>query len=358
MPSCRTGKAAACFIVPGSLATATGGSIYDRRVILGLREAGWRVDVRELDGLLPDRSDAACAAAHATLAAIPDRSIVVIDGLMLGPLSNAIERERSRLRLVALVHLPLAVDPSIGADDRLRLVARERRALACAQRIVVTGTRGRRALLAEGLPAGRIDVIEPGTDIAPIARGSGAADLHLVCVATLNPIKGHELLIRSLHRLRHLQWRLSCVGSVTRAPRTAAAVERLVAQLALREHVAILGEGSAEEVSRLLDAADVFVLATQFETYGMAVAEALARGLPVVSTRTGAIPDLVGDAAGLLVDPGDEDALTDALGCVIGDRAVRERLRLGARCARARLAPWSATVEAFAAVLMRLDNHD
>jgi glycosyltransferase involved in cell wall biosynthesis len=178
----------------------------------------------------------------------------------------------------------------------------------------------------------------------------------VVCVATLNAIKGHSLLIRSLARLREMNWRLSCAGSTTRDTPTAAAIRRLICETGLEDRVTLLGELPATELQRLLDTADVFALATHFETFGMAVAEAVARGLPVISTRTGSIPGIVGDEAGLLVRPNDEEALTAALRCVIGDPTVRARLHAGALRARHRLEPWSSAVAKFAALLAEIGD--
>ncbi len=347
-----------CFAVPGRLDAATGGTIYDRRVVLGLCEAGWHVEVLELPGAFPRPSEIDRRAAAGLFAGLPDRSTVVFDGLAFGPLADLLERHAGRLRFVPLLHLPLGSDPSLSADERSRLGRLERDALQHARHIIVTGEVARDVLVGGGLGSDRIDVIPPGTDQAPVARGSGGGRVHLVCVGTVNAIKGHELLLRALCRLRDSDWHLSCAGSVTRDPQSAASVRDLIEALDLKSRVAILGERSSAEVSQLLDAADAFVLATRCETYGMAVAEALARGLPVVSTRTGAIPHLIGDDAGLLVPPDDEAAMAAALRCVIEDEGLRARLRAGAIRARVRLPSWSSTVDRFAGVLTRVAERD
>ena len=178
--------------------------------------------------------------------------------------------------------------------------------------------------------------------------------MQLLCVATPNPGKGHAILFRALATVPHRNWRLTCVGSLERHPPT---VERLRARLCedgLTQQVALVGERDAAGLNAIYDTADLFVLATLHETYGMAVAEALARGLPVVSTTTGAIADLVGDDAGLLVPPGDEPALAAALSQAIGDRLLYQRLVAGARRARARLPAWDDALSRMTAVLERV----
>jgi glycosyltransferase involved in cell wall biosynthesis len=204
-------------------------------------------------------------------------------------------------------------------------------------------------------------VVEPGTD-EPLPRrhpagmrSRPAADrpLELLSVATLNPGKGHEILLQALATLATRPWHLTCAGSLTRHATTTDRVRAMIRRLGLEDRVSLRGELGAASLADCYHDADLFVLATLRETYGMAVAEALAYGLPVVSTTTGAIPALVGDEAGLLVTPGDVDALAGALARVTADGALRARLAAGARRAGARLRRWDQAVEEMAAALAR-----
>lgn len=347
----------AVFVVPGSIDTRTGGSIYDRRVADGLRRRGWEITVVELAGEFPRPTVAAVTGAAEALAALPDSTLVVMDGLALSALPDLIERESARLRMVALVHLPLAADVSIDAESRARLAAGEQRALLASALVVVTGTATLALLEPYAVPRDRLVVVEPGTDPAPVARGSGSQQVHLLCVATVNSGKGHDVLLEALAAVPNRQWRLTCAGSLTRDRATADHVRGLVRQLALEDRVTLAGELDAAALVTCYDAADVFVLATRRETFGMAVAEALARALPVVSTITGAIPDLIGHGAGLLVPPGDADALTAALSRIIGDAELRVRLAAGAREVRDRLQNWELAAARMDAALQRSNAH-
>ena len=189
-------------IVPGSIEARTGGYEYDRRIIAGLRAHGWSVEVREVDAGFPHPTSVALAHVASVLAAIPDGTTVVIDGLAYGAMPDEAERESSRLRLVALVHLPLAAEVGLDLETVVRVDSSERRSLAVAARVIVTGTSSADALVSSGVTRDRIAVVEPGTDAAPIARGSGNAPaLHLVAVATINPGKGHEILLRALAKI-------------------------------------------------------------------------------------------------------------------------------------------------------------
>jgi glycosyltransferase involved in cell wall biosynthesis len=342
-------------VVPGSIGQRSGGYEYDRRIVAGLRARGWVVDLHEIDGGFPRPSAAALETAAQTLAAIPDGSLVLVDGLAFGAMPAEVERESGRLNFVALVHLPLAADVGIDGQEADWFEQSERRALAAARACIVTGAATLGSLEAYGVRPEQIAVVEPGTDRAPLARGS-RNPLHLVSVAAITPGKGHELLLRALARLSQRAWRLTCAGSLDRDPATAARVRELVDAEQLGKRVALLGELDAPELSALYDSADVLVHASLHETYGMVVAEALARGIPVVGSATGAIPDLVGSDGGLLVPPGDAAALEGALSSIIDDLDVRNRLAAGARRVRDRLPTWDDAVGKMANVLARLEN--
>ncbi|MEO8258603.1 MAG: glycosyltransferase family 4 protein [Acidobacteriota bacterium] len=341
-------------IVPGSIEGRTGGYEFDRRVVSGLRERGWSVAVHELDGSFPFPAPAARDHAARVLAAVGDGSTVLVDGLALGALPDEIEREAARLRIVALVHLPLAEEIGLDRETAARLQASEQRALAAAALVLATGRATVDALVGYGVDADRIVVVEPGTDRAALARGSRRSPMQLLCVATVNPGKGHEILSRALAAVPNRHWRLVCAGSLDRHPPSVAGLRARLCQDGLADRVELVGECDAAGLEALYDKADLFVLATLHETYGMAVAEALAHGLPVISTRTGAIADLVGADAGLLVPPGDGPALAGALSRVLGDPATYERLAAGARRARTRLPTWDGTFSKMTAALERV----
>jgi len=339
----------ASIVIPGDLDARTGGYEYDRRIVDGLRALGWQVDVVRLDDSFPFPTTAARDAARRALAAIPDGRLVVADGLAYGVLPDEAERESRRLAIVALVHHPLAAETGLDPGTAAALEASERRALAFARGVVVTSRATAAALARYHVPPERIRVVEPGTDPAPVARRSArvsrehsppARPLALLSVATLTPRKGHDILLRALAPLADRRWRLTCAGSVDRDAATTSHVRALVTELGFDDRVALVGDLDAPRLAVEYDGADLFVLPTLYEGYGMAVAEALARGVPVISTATGAIADLVGDDAGLVVAPGDRAAFAAALARAMDDAPLRARMAAGARAARARLPTW------------------
>lgn len=343
------------FLVPGPLDARTGGYEYDRQIVQAMRARGLVVKVTALDSSFPTPTPTARHHAAQQLARLPDGAIVIVDGLAFGALPDEAAREAQRLRLVALVHHPLAMETGLDREVTDTLRDSETRALQSASLVMVTSPQTARLLPAFGVAEDAALVVVPGTQPAPLARGSdGRHGVELLCVASFIPRKGHEALVHALARLRELRWRLTCVGSLEMYPPTAKAVLDLVRNARLDERVVLAGSVDPAHVAEFYDASDVLVLATSYEGYGMAVAEALARGIPVVSTMTGAIPDLVGGDAGLLVPVGDEDALTAALRSVIDDAPLRARLQAGARQARERLPTWDSSAATLIEALDRL----
>ena len=205
------------------------------------------------------------------------------------------------------------------------------------------------------MPSPCIHIVEPGVSPAALsagtpARATGQA-VSLLCVATLTPRKGHVLLLDALAGLRDRAWNLHCVGSTSQDAATSAAVRAKIAALGLSQRVRLHGELHADALEAAYARADAFVLPSFHEGYGMALSEALAHGLPVVSTTAGAIAQTVPSGAGVLVPPGDRAALATALARLFDDPAWRATLAQGARAARQHLPDWPVAVARFAAVL-------
>jgi glycosyltransferase involved in cell wall biosynthesis len=319
------------FVVPGRLDQLTGGYLYDRHVIDGLRSRGHAVKVIELG---PNPRETA-------LDELADGTTTVIDGLALPDLEQAIISHWRRLRLVALVHHPLAEETGLSRAAAECLKRLETAALQRFRGVVCPSLRTAAAVAAYGIPLDRIFVIPPGTakPDRPLQPRRGPVR-SLLCVASVIPRKGHRVLIAALARMRDLDWRLLCIGSLDRDPPTVRAVRRKISEARLGRRITLAGEQPPRSVMRAYQAADLFVLPSFHEGYGMAFAEAMAHGLPIIATAAGAIPETVPRAAGLLVPPGDAAALARALRRVITKPALTAGLAAGSRAVGARLPGW------------------
>ena len=250
---------------------------------------------------------------------------MLLDGLVASAAPEVLVPQARRLRLVVLVHMPLGHRPP---DDEAGAVrARERAVLAAAAAVVTTSAWTRRRLLElYALPADRVHVAEPGVDAADLAPGTAAGDA-LLCVAAVTPDKGHDVLLDALATATDLSWRCACVGSLDRDPAFVDGVlRRRAVDGGLGDRVRFPGPRTGAELDRSYAAADLLVLASRAETYGMVVTEALARGLPVVAADVGGVTEALGHGddgtrPGLLVPPDDPAALGAAL------RALARRRR-------------------------------
>ena len=345
-------------LVPGPLEQRTGGYIYDARIVDGLRRRGWRVTVHELEGRFPEGDPAARAGLRAALAGLPDGARVVIDGLALGGLPAPVQAAAGRLRIVGLAHLLLADESGLTDSQRADYTASEREALAACAGVVATSAHTAARVRALGVDAAAVRVVPPGADPAPPARGpEPGAPPRIFCAATVTPRKGQDVLVRALARVADLEWSCVCAGSLTRAPAFASEVRRLVEEAGLDARIEFPGECGAAGMDAFYAASSLFVLPSYFEGYGMVLTEALARGLPVVSTTGGAIPQTVPPAAGVLLPPGDAGALAAALRTLLAPGAgAGERARLSAAARRyaAGLPDWEAAAEAFGAAVLAL----
>jgi glycosyltransferase involved in cell wall biosynthesis len=343
----------AIFAVPGNLDTRTGGYAYDRRMIGELHRLGWNIRHISLSDQFPTPDASTLIETYRDVARLPEEIPIIVDGLALGALPDIGHHLGPRRPLVALVHHPLALESGIGTALAEILRASERAALAAARRVIVTSRVTATVLTAEyAVPLVRITIAPPGTDPAPLAACDRDDDVpHLLSVGTLVPRKGHDLLIAALSTLQDLPWHLTIVGDPQRDPSTTEALQRTIAATGLGKRIVLAGSVSANELLQHYLNADLFVLASRHEGYGMAYAEALAHGLPIIGTTAGAIPEVIPDKAAMLVPPDNVSLLAAALRRLVSDSAIRRDLAQAARQAAVCLPRWQESAALFAAAL-------
>jgi glycosyltransferase involved in cell wall biosynthesis len=306
------------FLQPPGGPSLGGGGAYITGLITGLREAGHDV-------------------AAATGTALPPHRVAIIDGPELGAfppdaLTNA----------VGLVHRlgPVATQPERERLQRLRRVVATNEAVAIR--------------LAEeyGVPAERITAIPPGMPNVSRSTGSGGPHCAILSVGGLTTRKGHATLLRALARLRDLDWRLTIVGEEHRDPAYAAALRGQAETSGIAARVHFAGPLLHDALEVHWRAADLFALATESEGYGIAIAEALRRGLPVAVTAGGAAADLVSPEAGVVCPVGDSDGLSKAMRRLIFDTGLRTDMAQAAWMIGQTLPDWPAQAVRFAKAVM------
>ena len=327
----------------------SGGNVYDRHVLDGLRTLGWTVHEHPVPGPWPGAGPTTRVALGTTLRELPDDSLTLVDGLVVSAAPEVVAAAAARLRLVVLAHMPFGhADPPAAAGERM--------ALAAAVGVVTTSRWTRDWLLSHyGLPAEVLHVVEPGVEPAAVAPGTSTGG-ELVCVAAVTPGKGHDVLLSALADVTDLGWRCTCVGALDLDPGFVSGLRRAVAASGLADRVRFTGPLVGADLDRAYDEADALVLASRGETYGMVVVEALARGLPVLATEVGGVPDALGSGTGgsgpgLLVPAGDVHALAEALRRWLTEPDLRDRLRRAATARRATLRAWPESAGALGRVL-------
>ncbi len=325
----------------------SGGNTYDQELHTGLVARGWTVVVQVIPQGWPRAGAAAATAVEHALATIPDGRVVVVDGLLGTAAAAALVRQSVRLQLVLLVHMP---GPPGGPPGVV---------LRAARRVVATSEwTGRTLVEAHGLPAGNLVIAPPGAPVAPLVTGTSSGD-SLLCVAAVTEPKGHDLLFAALADLSSAPWSCVCVGALDREPGFVRRQRRLLTDSGIGDRVQLTGTLAGPALERAYAAADVVVLPTRLESYGLVVTEALARALPVIATDIGGVPEALGHAAdgrrpGLLVRPEDPQALAAAIAQWLGSPELREALRSSAASRRGMLGGWDRTMATISAALQSM----
>ncbi|MER7561757.1 glycosyltransferase family 4 protein [Streptomyces sp. NPDC097941] len=352
------------FVMPGGVDDPTapsGGNAYDRRVCLDLPGFGWQVERHAVAGSWPRPGAAARTELARTLRDLPDGTVVLLDGLVACGVPEIVVPEAERLQLAVLVHLPLGDETGLEPGLALALDAKEREVLRAVPAVIATSDWAVRRLVSHhGLAPERVHVATPGADIAPLASGTDGLS-RLLCVAAVTPRKGQHRLIEALAGAQDLPWSCVCVGGITQDPEYVAHLRMLIKKYGLQDRLHLAGPQAGAELDASYAAADLMVLTSYAETYGMAVTEALARGIPVLATDVGGLPEALGRAPdggvpGILVPPEDPAALAAELRGWFGEADVRRRLKAAARGRRAALDGWATTARSLAGVLGRLPS--
>lgn len=341
------------FAIPGNIDTPTGGYGYDRRLIAELPSFGINARHLELPESFPSPSEKDCDTVAKLAAGLSKEATLLIDGLAYGAFPKDLV-ERIDQRIIAVVHHPLALESGLSEARAKFLAESEKASLSFADHVLTTSAATKRILEQDfAVPGAKITIAEPGTDPAHRATGTGTP-MQLLCVGTILPRKGYDILIDALEPLKDQDWRLTIAGADDRDPETAAALRLQIANAGLEDQVTLAGVVVPATLDRFYDSTDIFLMPSLFEGYGMALGEAMARGLPIVCTTGGAAAETVPEGAAIKVAPGDAEALNRVIDSLLSDRKMRTKLADASWEAGRKLPTWSETARRVAAVIMGL----
>jgi glycosyltransferase involved in cell wall biosynthesis len=317
------------FFVPGSLPPTTGAIVFDTMLAEQLRRLGHDVTLVPVAGAhpMPDAAARASAAelwrAHQPLS---PADTVVIDGFCLYAF-DGLEQHLGAAGAIGMVHHPMSLEPQLPQAERDAFMAIEQRILPRLARIVVPSEAIRTSVTAAlALPPAMVAVVTPGIPDVARSAGSGGRRCHLLAIGSLIPRKGHETVLRALAGLADLDWTLTICGDSDIDPGHAAELGALVGTVGLADRVVFAGACSRARLEALWQAADIFVSGSCFEGYGMAVAEAVRRGLPLAITNGAAATEVIPMDGSVIVEPGDHVQLSKALRRLIFSAPLRQDL--------------------------------
>jgi glycosyltransferase involved in cell wall biosynthesis len=343
------------FLITGDLHSLTGGYLYNLHVINGLRQKGHTVDVLGTDWQWKGRDNLEEICRH-HLNKLPLGAFVITDSLVLASLCHIVDEFGKKLKFLGLMHMPVSYDIFSGAQGKI--VGDELLALRRMRQVIVTGRFTFDLLCNAGLDPLKIKIIEPGTEQFPRKNEYKRLPSELLCIANYSAVKAQDVLIRAMFRLTEWDWTLHLYGDMDREREFAAAIRSLIRQLKMEQRIIMHGIVKREDLSTVFMNADLFVMPSLFESYGMALSESLSHGIPVVTTLAGNIPYTIPSGMGLLTEPGNVEQLAEAIRSLFVDPVKYAGLCTAASQYYARARTWDQAVEDFEVLIKKMTEDE
>ncbi|MEP3631082.1 MAG: glycosyltransferase family 4 protein [Hyphomicrobiales bacterium] len=343
------------FIIPGDINTPSGGYRYDRTILEEWRELNVAFDLVSLSGSYPNPSDDDKALAFSIIDECDDADITIVDGLAGGCFPELIEELSKSAPCISLLHHPLSLENGISQEEAEFLEETERKGLNFTKAVITTSSATSKTV-AElfAIDNAVIHTVEPGVTRATPIEFRTEPPLSILSVGSITERKGHDVLIKALALIKEEQWHLTIIGPQNFDRACFLELTALCQELGVSDRVTFLDSLSEDELSQQYAKADIFALASRYEGYGMAYAEAIVRGIPVIGTTAGAIPDTVPLEAGILTLADDVEAFSKALSSLLNDTPLRHKKHLGALAVEPDFPTWSGSAKKILEILERL----
>jgi glycosyltransferase involved in cell wall biosynthesis len=255
---------------------------------------------------------------------------------------------RRAAAVILLAHYLPSLDPLLSAKSRQNLTKMERMLFQVTDGACVPSRYLKDEIVRRGLARETIIVCPPGIDqrlLTHRTRETGG-NVQILTVANWTRSKGHLFLLEVLADLAHLSWSWHIVGDTEIDPELVKAFQAKVAQTKLKSRIHVHGALPPEETQEFFREADLFILASLTESYGMVFAESLAAGLPSIGNNVGGVPEIIAhEQTGFLCEPKNRSEWRSRLESIISSPDLRERMRAAALKHRKGLASWEMTAE-------------
>lgn len=337
------------FLQNDSINTLTGGYIYNKYIVDGLLLKNYKVSVISLKGNFPHPTQEDLEKCDKILSNLTGDEFLIIDSLILGAIPDLIPKIKKTIITVGLIHLPISID--ITGVKKPELSYAEKQAMELTNKLVVTSHFTKNILLQSGLTIEKISVIEPGIEDYPVKNSYPEKPYNLLCIANYTRSKNHDLLIKSLNQLKEYSWEMNFYGNTTDIEYFTE-IKSLIKKFGLSNRIFLNGPLEREKISEVYLNSDLFILPSKFETYGMVLTEALAHGIPVITTSSGGIPYTVPSSMGLFAREGTVENFKLLIEKTLTENLTYKYLTATASSFYKQAQKWEKSVDSFEKILL------
>jgi glycosyltransferase involved in cell wall biosynthesis len=346
------------FLIPGDINTLTGGYVYDKIIINGLRNLGYGITVHQLGGDFPFPSAENLEHCKRILDSIPNRELVFIDSLAFGPMHMLLKDYQGKNPILPIIHLPLSQNPNYNEESKKLLAEQERRAFDYANSVVAVSWFTKQLIVGYGVNPDNVWVITPGVFRVPRKTEYPGLPENILCVGSFLPGKGQLVLVHALADMQQYAWSLSMYGIPEFDTDYVQSIKKTIDEAGLAKRVLMHKQVSGDELNAAYLRTDLFILPSLFENFSMALNDALIHGIPVITTTAGGIPFSVPKSMGLFISPGSQGELKQAIKELLTNSSLYKHLYRSASQYYKTANTWENSIHRFHSLILDVVNED